>query len=610
MLFLGCAVLLVLIYTVYSYNNLQGKSYIHEPLFLSIRGKLPDYAKIVILYKTINDPTKSERATQIIQDTIPENMIIFEIDSSYRVAEFSIYFQLLRENDEIILDQIKFTNTKCNEFNFSLKPRDLVATNNLKLIPINNSVIKIRKITKNDPHGAALHFNTRGSLGGIFLKSELRIPERPSIVAILACLVLGMLLAYIIFPVISRIEWKGISAGAFLLAATILILPSGEKICNLLLAMAILAGLACGIREGKVLDRFRKNRSILIPIIIITAIYLTALFKLNGNTDSLNVLKIKFGLPMTLMAVALNTNSEKELRLQFVALLTGVIISVFIHFGWALTFLDVVEVRSKFFLLPRYYLESTVFSRVHHSYLSIIYLFSLTTLYYLKDYLALRIKDIFIISLLIILGLLFAFARVAILSLVIIIIYFIIRKTLNHFGIELRLASRIIASVLLATTLLLMVFSDLNNFSNNAQIKGLDTRMGIWHTASDLVKQKPLFGWGPGAYKDALDLGNLSASFNTNTYSNLNTHNQFLETSGMFGLLTTMALICFLLFPAGSPKKTAMYSDLILTIAIIFIGAFFFESILKRNLGILIFGISYGLLIKIITNSAPINKIK
>ena len=229
LLILGTAVVLVLLYTIYSYNNLEGRSYIHEPIYISVRATMPEYAELELLYKTINDPTRTQRATHIIHDSIPENTIIFEIDSSYRVSDFSIYFELLRESDEIVLYQIKASNTRLNEFNFSLRPSDLVATKNLALTPLNNTFLKLTKITKNDPHGAALYFYTRSSLGGIFVRSELRIPERPSMVLILVIFVLGMLLAYCIFPIIPRLEWKGISAGAFLLALTILLLPSGEK---------------------------------------------------------------------------------------------------------------------------------------------------------------------------------------------------------------------------------------------------------------------------------------------------------------------------------------------------------------------------------------------
>ncbi len=102
----------------------------------------------------------------------------------------------------------------------------------------------------------------------------------------------------------------------------------------------------------------------------------------------------------------------------------------------------------------------------------------------------------------------------------------------------------------------------------------------------------------PGSFSDALNQSNLSSSFNSNTWSVLNTHNQFLETSGMFGLLVGVGLALLLLFPTGFSRQNTKYSEFIITAAIIFITSFFFESFLNRNLGILVFGLIYGLLIK------------
>jgi hypothetical protein len=73
----------------------------------------------------------------------------------------------------------------------------------------------------------------------------------------------------------------------------------------------------------------------------------------------------------------------------------------------------------------------------------------------------------------------------------------------------------------------------------------------------------------------------------------------------MFGLLTSLALVCLLFFPSGFAKQDHSNTDLILTIAIVFISVFLFESFLNRNLGVMIFGISYGLMIKVTSKSAP-----
>ena len=148
-----------------------------------------------------------------------------------------------------------------------------------------------------------------------------------------------------------------------------------------------------------------------------------------------------------------------------------------------------------------------------------------------------------------------------------------------------------------------MVFVNLTALSSTEKppLKGLSTRVEIWGIASDLIKEKPITGWGPGNYKDAFKKSSNLASYNRNTWRILNTHNQFLETSGMFGLIVGIGLALFLLFPTGFSRQKLKYSDFIIAAAIIFITAFFFESILTRNLGVLVFGLCYGLLIKMKT---------
>jgi O-antigen ligase len=149
----------------------------------------------------------------------------------------------------------------------------------------------------------------------------------------------------------------------------------------------------------------------------------------------------------------------------------------------------------------------------------------------------------------------------------------------------------------------MLVFANLkiDPSTDNVAVEGLSGRMEIWANAGDLIKQKPITGRGPGNYKYALIESNASASFNTNRWRTLNTHNQFLETAGMFGLPLALALAWFLLFPTGFSRQAVRFSDFILTAAIIFGTAFFFESLLNRNLGVLVFGLCYGLLIKMKT---------
>ncbi len=599
----GVSILAFSFYLIYSYNNLKGRSYIYEPVYISLEGSIPEKTSLQLMYQTFNDRTTSHDAYLISHDSIPANKYIFKIDSSYRIANFSIYFKSLRESEKLRIKNITVSNGHKTELSFSLKVNDLIATENLRLDQLDDGNLSIRRIPYEKPIGSALTFYMRSSVQDVFVRTDLRKAVFPSLLASLGILLLGIAMVYCLYPLIARLKWEGISLGVILLALAIIIMPSGEKTCNLILILAIVAGMVKGLREGLLSSWFKKNQNLLLLILILVLIYLIAFLFSWNNPSTIKLLKIKSGLPIALLAVALNTNNKQEIRIQYAALLTGVIVSVMIHFGWTIMLLDAVETKSRLFSNPHYYLESTVFSRIHHSYLSVLYLVSLVTLFLKKDIISLSKREIFLFSLLLAAGLFFAFSRAAILSLFLILTFFAIKRVFKLLHLDIALLTRVLSASLLTMTILVMVFANLNALSSTGKVplKGLSTRVEIWGIASDLIKQKPIAGWGPGNYKNAMKKSSNLASYNRNTWSILNTHNQFLETSGMFGLPMGVGLVWFLLFPTGFSRQKLKYSDFIIAASIIFITAFFFESILNRNLGVLVFGLCYGLLIKMKT---------
>lgn len=600
------SVLVFTLYLIYSYNNLKGRSYIFEPIYVSLTGNVPDNTRLELIYSTINDPTKIQKTYPIASDSIPDNTYIFKIDSSYRLVEFSIYFLSLPEEETFTVTQIKAINSSYGDFSFSLEAKDLIATDNLRLDQLNANTINISKIASDRPASSALYFNMRASFEEIFVMTNIRIPEIPSLVASLLIALLGILMVYCLYPVITNLNLTRISLGAYLLALAVLILPTGEKICNLILAIAIVAGIITGQREGSLRTWFTENRRVLFLTITIVLIYIIAFILFRSDTSSGNLLAIKFGLPLTLMAVAINTNNKYEIRIQFAALLAGVIVSVFIHFGWIIMLIDSVEMKTKLISYPHHYLESSVFSRVHHSYLSVLYLVSLTIIYFGKDLIPLRKKEEIIFTIIIVAALLFGFSRAAILSLTLILIFHAFKSIFQLLNLEITHVVRFVAASVLTITLLAIIFIDfkVDSSTDSYSVNGLHTRMILWENASDIIKQKPITGWGPKNYKYALKKSNSQNIINSNTRRNLNTHNQFLETSGMFGLVVGIGLLWFLVFPTGFSRQCTKYSDFISTTSIIFITGFLFESFLNRNLGILIFGLSYGLLMKMRPDSS------
>jgi len=603
LLYLGASVLIFTLYLIYSYNNIKGRSYIHEPIYISLEGSVPDKTSLELVYQTYNDPTISKNAKLLDRDSIPADSYVFRIDSSYRLANFKIYFRSLGKNEEIIISSIKASNDGGGEFSYSLKKKDLIASESLILNQESNGAINIKKLPDETSIGSSLLFYSRSLNIEVFVKTDLRDPEIPSLLAFLAILILGTCMVYSLYPVLVKLNWRGLSPGAYLLALGILILPSGEQISNLILALAIVVGLYTGFRKGSLRFWKNQNRQFLLLIMILIILYLIAFLFSGNDPTTQKLLKIKYGLPMALLAIAFNTNNKQEIRVQYAALISGVILSVFMHFGWTIMLVDAVELKSKLFSNPHYYMESAVFSRIHHTLLSILYLISLTSIFLKKDIIVLRRRDVIIFCLLIFSGLIFAFSRAAILSLILILIFFALKKVFSLFKFEITRIARFLAASILSLSILVLVFADLSidPVTSNAEVKGFATRVELWKNGSELIKQKPIFGWGPGKYEDTLELSSSSSSFNINTWRVLNTHNQFLETSGMFGLLVGIGLVWFLLFPTGFSRQHTKYSDFIIIAAIIFATSFFFESLLNRNLGILIFGLCYGLLIKMKT---------
>jgi O-antigen ligase len=516
------------------------------------------------------------------------------------LASLNIYFKSPPEETRFTITEIKALNKKKGEFSFSLLKKDLIASGNLKLDQLSSDAVSITKIASIHPSSPTLYFDMRTSIDEVFVRTDTRMLEKPSLLAMFFILILGILMAFSLYPLHSSLQFKGTSTGTYLLAAALIILPTGEHVCNLLLILAIVAGMFEVLRKSTFLTWINANRRIIFITLTIIAIYSIALILSLTDGSSLNLLKIKFGVPVALLAVAANTSNKQDLRLQYAALLTGVIVSVFIHFGWIVMFVDTVEIKSKLLSYPHYYLETSIFTQVHHSYLSVIYLVSLSVILFKKEMIPLRKKEIIIYTTLIVIALLFAFSRAAILCVALSLLFYAFRSALQLFKLEIITFVRFFTASVLTISLLAIIFInfDLSASTDGSAINGLQTRLRLWENASELIKQKPVTGWGPESFKTAFKEMNSLIGYNNNSRFTLNTHNQFLETSGMFGLVAGTGLIWFLLFPTGFSRQSSRISSIILYTAIIFITGFLFESFLTRNLGILIFGLVYGLLIK------------
>ncbi len=145
LLFLGASVLVFALYLIYSYNNIKGRSYIQEPIHISIEGHIPDKTSLELVYQTYNDPTIVQKAKLITRDSIPADTYVYRIDSSYRITNFIIYIQSLREGEEMSVSRITASIEGGKEFSFSLKRKDLIASENLELNQLSNGATSIKK---------------------------------------------------------------------------------------------------------------------------------------------------------------------------------------------------------------------------------------------------------------------------------------------------------------------------------------------------------------------------------------------------------------------------------------------------------------------------------
>ena len=302
---LGVSIAIFSFYLIYSYNAIKDRSYIHEPVFISLKGQIPERTSLELFFQTFRDPTSVQKASLLDADSIPEGTYIFRIDSTYHLRNFSIYFLSLWEDEQVLISEIKAFNRDGAEHVFSLSNKDLIPSENLSIEQSDQGGIAIKRTPLDKPTGSSLHFYAQNLNDQVLKRTGFRDPVRPSSLAIVGILALGTALFFSLYPFLRRLNWNGITLGAYLLALAILIMPTGEKATNLFLALSILAGLIRGIRERSLRNWAHENRGILLVILTFIMVYLIAFLHNVHDTSTQKLLKIKYGLPMILLALSL-----------------------------------------------------------------------------------------------------------------------------------------------------------------------------------------------------------------------------------------------------------------------------------------------------------------
>jgi O-antigen ligase len=140
--------------------------------------------------------------------------------------------------------------------------------------------------------------------------------------------------------------------------------------------------------------------------------------------------------------------------------------------------------------------------------------------------------------------------------------------------------------------------------SSGGDIKNIDERTREWYSAIQLIKKKPLLGYG-NDYQEKLIQRYMENGFGHEASNRFNAHNQFLETQLQFGMPGTVILLWILFGPFLSIARSP-YPFLYKVFFVLITVNFIFESMLVRQWGIMFFLIFYLLLSKwtIITDQA------
>lgn len=129
-----------------------------------------------------------------------------------------------------------------------------------------------------------------------------------------------------------------------------------------------------------------------------------------------------------------------------------------------------------------------------------------------------------------------------------------------------------------------------------------DARVGIFQSAIEVVKQKPLTGQGVGDYHEVLQ-GQYAED--ERSLGTLNAHNQYAETLLAVGVIGLLLLLVYLLLPlvCAIGRKKVFWQVLFFMGVIMF--NLLFESMLERQMGLLFIGYFLSLLVLITTLDNP-----
>jgi O-antigen ligase len=399
-------------------------------------------------------------------------------------------------------------------------------------------------------------------------------------------------------------------AGFILLSGTFFVISFPRTWSLYALGLFLLAGLIYSLfRLKNTISIFKTKWYLIIPPIVFFFIQFISLVIQNGAISLIEDRLMFLLVPLFGFSLLCNSLNGRPFKLVIGAYILGItIVSIFLISRLlyvVLISLSEGSIGTSLVGLDSYVLFSGEYSILEHpSYLSMKIVWIIVLIMLISDEIKLiRPVRIFLLVLLSI-NLLFLASKAG-------IILWVILAGIAIYSYGSRGRFRKILVMLLLPMFLIITFSLSNRISRidkfvnimkeglsaeSIDWKNLDQRTREWHSALQLIKEKPIFGHGLVNVEERMVKEYRKNGWEDEAKLNLNAHNQFLETQMTFGIAGSLSLFWMLLTPIVF-RKRLRYPSLAVAFVLMFSFFLLFESMLNRQWGIMFFTLFYCLLV-------------
>jgi O-antigen ligase len=133
-----------------------------------------------------------------------------------------------------------------------------------------------------------------------------------------------------------------------------------------------------------------------------------------------------------------------------------------------------------------------------------------------------------------------------------------------------------------------------NNQTSAGSVESTQVRYYVWHSALAVIKAHPVIGVGTGNEASAMVTQYLKDGYTGAAKENLNTHDQYLQTTVVLGVIGLLALLACFLFPFIKcvKERRFIYGAFLVIVA----ANFLVEAMLETQSGTIFYGLFNSLL--------------